>query len=103
MVDMRVRLRGEDVVITDQLQTYVEYRLFVSVARYQALSRGVNVTLWHSPGDARKFLCVVTLDLEPGEQIKIRASGAHPHAAIDRAADRTSLRLSHRIHQHVSS
>jgi len=103
MVDMRVHLTGEDVVITDQLQTYVEYRFFISVARYQALIRAVNVTLCHNPGDARRFLCVVTLDLEPGEQIKIRASGAHPNAAIDRAADRTSLRLSRRTHQCISS
>jgi len=103
MVDMRIRLTGEDVVITDQLQTYVEYRFFISVARYQALIRGLHVSLWHNPGDARRFLCVVTLDLERGEHIKIRASGVHLNAAIDRAADRTSLRLSRRIHQHVSS
>lgn len=100
---MRIGLTGKDVIITDQLQTYVEYRLFTSVARYEALIRGVNVTLGHNPGNSGGFLCVVALDLGLGERIKIRASGAHPNAAIDRAADRTSLRLSRRTSQHVSS
>lgn len=100
---MRIPLTGKDVIITDQLQTYVEYRLFTSIARYQALIREVNVTLEHNRGNRRRFLCVVTVDLGPGEQIKIRASGAHPNAAIDRAADRMSLRLSHHSSDHVSS
>jgi ribosome-associated translation inhibitor RaiA len=100
---MRIGLTGEDVIITDQLQTYVEYRFFISVARYQALIRGVNVLLGHNPGNGGRFLCVVAVDLGLGERIKIRASGAYPNAAIDRAADRTSFRLSRHTFQHVSS
>ena len=71
---MRIPLTGKDVIITDQLQTYVEYRLFTSIARYQALIREVNVTLEHNRGNRGRFLCVVAVDLGPGEQIKIRAS-----------------------------
>ena len=100
---MRISLASKDVIITDQLQTYAEYRLFTSIARYQALIREVNVTLEHNRGNRGRFLCVVTVDLGAGEQIMIRAYGAHPNAAIDRAADRTSLRLSHRSSHHVSS
>jgi ribosomal subunit interface protein len=99
---MRIVLTGKEVVITDHIQAYTEYRLFTSIARYQAMIRGVNVTLGHDPGNRSRFLCVVAVDLGPGEQIKIRASGAHPNAAIDRAADQTSLRLSRRAPQHVS-
>ena len=100
---MRILLTGKDVIITDQLQTYVEYRLFTSLARYQAVIRGINVTLGHNPRNRSQFLCLVAVDLGPDEQITIRASGAHPNAAIDRAADRTSLRLSRRTSPHVSS
>jgi ribosomal subunit interface protein len=100
---VRIPLTGKDVIITDQLQTYAEYRLFISLARYQGLIREVNVTLEHNRGNRGRFLCVVAVDLESGEQIKIRAYGVHPNAAIDRAADRTSLRLSRRNSQHVSS
>ena len=100
---MRIALTGKDVTITDQLQTYVEYRLFTSVARHQALIRRINVTLGHNPRNGGSFLCVVAVDLGPGKPITIRASGAHPNAAIDRDADRTSLRLGRRIGQHVSS
>ena len=100
---MRVQLAGKDLLLTDQLQAYVEYRLFTSVARYEALIRGINVTLGHNARNGGRFLCVVALDLGPGGQIRIRASGAHPNAAIDRAAERTSLRLSHRSSHHVSS
>src|SRR5690349_16428137 len=100
---MRIALIGKDVIITDQLQTYVEYRLFTSLARHQALIRGISVTLGHNPRNSGNFVCVVALDLETGKQLTIRASGAHPHAAIDRAADRTSLRLTRRTFPHVSS
>jgi ribosomal subunit interface protein len=100
---MRILVTSKDVIITDQLQTYVEYRLFTAIARYQAVICGINVALGHNAGHRQRFLCVVMVDLSSGEQIKIRASGAHPNAAIDRAADRMSLRLSHRASPHVSS
>jgi ribosomal subunit interface protein len=100
---VRIPLTGKDVIITDQLQTYAEYRLFTSIARYQALIREVNVTLEHNRGNLGRFLCVVAIDLGPGERIKIRAHGAHPTVAIDRAADRTLLRLNRRSSQDVSS
>ena len=100
---MRIPVTGKGVIITDQLHTYVEYRLFTSIARYQALIHKVNVTLGHDRRNRGRFLCVVAVDLSSGEQIKIRSSGAHPNAAIDRAADRTSLRLSRRTAPHVSS
>jgi ribosomal subunit interface protein len=99
---VRIPLTGTDVIITDQLQTYAEYRLFTSIARYQAMIREVHVALEHNRGNRGRFLCVVTVVLGPGEQIKTRAYGPHPNAAIDRAADRTSLRLSRRTSQHVS-
>jgi ribosomal subunit interface protein len=101
--DMRIPVTGKGVIITDQLQTYVEYRLFTSIARYQALIGGISVTLGHNQRNRGPFLCVVAVDLTSGGQMKIRASGAHPNAAIDRAADRTSLRLSRHNPQHVSS
>lgn len=100
---MRIPLTGKDVIITDQLRTYVEYRLFTSVTPYQALIRAISVTLGQNRGNGGRFLCVVAVDLGPGEQIKIRASGAHPNAAIDRAAQRTSSRLNRHTSQHVSS
>jgi len=100
---MRILLTGKDVIITDLLQTYVEYRLFTSIARYQSLIRAVHVTLQHNPGNRSQFQCVVAVDLKSGQQFTIRASGAHPNAALERAADRTSLRLSRRTPEHVSS
>jgi len=99
---MRILLTGKNAVITDPLRTYVEYRLFTSLARHQAVIRGIAVTIEHNSRNRSRFRCVVAVDLGPGEQIKIRASGAHPNAAVDRAAERTSLRLSHRTSQHVS-
>lgn len=100
---MRIALTGKDVVITDQLQTYVEYRLFTTIAPYQAQIRGINVTLSYHQGNRGQFLCLITVDLGRTGRIRIRAVGPHPNAAIDRAADRTSLRLSQRSSRHVSS
>jgi ribosome-associated translation inhibitor RaiA len=99
---MSILLTANDAVITDQLRTYVQYRLFTSLARYQPIIRGINVTLGRQRGNRSGFLCVVAVDLGLGEQIKIRASGAHPNAAIDRAANRASVRLSRCVPQEVS-
>jgi ribosome-associated translation inhibitor RaiA len=91
---MRLVLTGTDVVIGAQLQAYVEYRIFTAIAGSQALIRGVNVTLKRNPRTLGQFLCIVTLDCAPASHMRIRASGPHPNAAIDRAAARVSLRLS---------
>jgi ribosome-associated translation inhibitor RaiA len=99
---MRIPVTGEDVVITNQLRTYVEYRLFTSVVRYQALISAINVTLGPNRGNGGGIVCVVDVGLRQGGQIKIRASGAYPHVAIDRAADRTFVVLSRRTSQRVS-
>jgi ribosomal subunit interface protein len=100
---VRVSVTGKSILITDQLQAYVEYRLFASIARYQALIRDVNVTLQHGRGHRGGFLCAVAINLGSGERITIRAHGTYLDAAIDRASDRTSVRLSRRSAPPVSS
>jgi len=100
---MRIRLTGKDVIITDQLQAYAEYRLFTSLARYGYFIRAVNVTLRPIASKRDAFLCNVVVDSGPSGPIKTGARGPHPNAAIDRAADRIASLLSRRGPKHVST
>jgi ribosomal subunit interface protein len=99
---MRLVLTGIDVVIGERLQAYVEYRLFTAIARYQEIVRSVNVILKRNPTTSGQFLCIIALDCGPVSPIRIRASGPHPNAAIDRATARLSLRLSRQTSPPVS-
>jgi len=42
---MQIVLTGHHILISDELRTYVEYRLFTSTVQYEALIRSVNVTI----------------------------------------------------------
>ena len=100
---MRIVLTGTDVVISDQLRAYTEYRLFKSVARYRNLIRGVAVSLRQHGGSADCFFCSVIVDLGPSGRIKTQSRGRHPNAAIDGAADRTASVLAQHSSQLISS
>lgn len=100
---MQIVLTGHHILISDELRTYVEYRLFTSTVQYEALIRSVNVTIRHNPGVRGRFLCLIAVDLGRTKPMKVRAVGPHPNLAIDRAAQRTATHLRRRISEHVSS
>ena len=99
---MQIRVTGSDRV-RDQFQSYAEYRIFTSIARYEHLVRVANVTLREDASNRDPFLCVVSLDLRLSDPITARARGAHPNHAIDRAAERLASLLGRLAPQHVSS
>jgi ribosomal subunit interface protein len=101
--DMRIVVTGKDVTITDQLQAYTEYRLFTSIARYETLIRGVQVTLQQHVSHRDPFLCLIVVDLHSSGQIKARARGSHPNAAIDRVSGRTASLLGRHASREVTS
>ncbi len=94
---MRISLSGAHVSVTDFLRAYVEYRLFTSVARHHAAVARADVHIRHeTPGHAR-FVCTMALDLGRRGRVKTQARGAHPEAAIDRAAERAAWLLDRRV------
>jgi ribosomal subunit interface protein len=102
-VGMRIMLTGKNVDISHQLQAYTEYRFFAGVARYEPLIRSISVAIRQNASSRDAFICVVVVDLGRAGQIKTRARGPHPNAAIDRVADRVASLLSRRVSRHVSS
>jgi ribosome-associated translation inhibitor RaiA len=91
---MRIEIIGDD-SISRQARIYAEYRLFAAVSRIVDTARVKNASLAVRRAPSRRcdtgVLCTVTVELNSGDVARIRASGDHPYAAINRAVDRLRL------------
>jgi ribosome-associated translation inhibitor RaiA len=87
---MRIKVSGVDVSITNDQRAYTEYRVFTSIAPHGMRIRAVDVVIRRDSAPNRSFVCTIVIDLDSSGRIKTQARGAHPSAAIDRAADRTA-------------
>jgi ribosome-associated translation inhibitor RaiA len=85
----RIAVVGDD-TINAQALTYAEYRLFAALARHTRRLRRVRVALRHADerGARDKVTCVATATLEPAGSLRIRVTGPHVYAAINRAVER---------------
>jgi ribosome-associated translation inhibitor RaiA len=100
---MHISLSGVSVDVADRIRAYAEYRFFSSVARHATLIRSVDIALRRIAGARGGVLCQVHIDLGTSGRVKTQARGAHPSAAIDRAADRAASLLGWRSHRSASS
>lgn len=88
---MRIDIVGGD-TISQQARTYAEYRVFAALTQFEdaAKVRRARVTL--RPVDRGRgcdsIACTVTISLEGADSIRIRATGPHAYAAINRAVER---------------
>ena len=91
---MRIEIIGDE-SISPQPRIYAEYRLFAALSQVVDTSR-VSAP---SPGLRRAkpsgycggVVCTVSGELKDGEVARIRATGDHPYAAINRAVERIRL------------
>jgi ribosome-associated translation inhibitor RaiA len=88
---MRIEVVGAD-TITQQARTYAEYRVFAALTQCVDAEkvRRARVAL-RQVDRARgcdRIACTVTVALEGADSIRIRATGPHAYAAINRAVDR---------------
>jgi ribosome-associated translation inhibitor RaiA len=100
----RITVSIGDESINAQAGTYAEYRVFAVLTRHTRNVRRVRVVLRHA--DEREpchKVCVVTVALEPSGSFRIRATGPHVYAAINRAVERLSAALGRRVEQRRSS
>ena len=88
---MRVEVVGAD-TISQQARTYAEYRVFAALTRVAEAERIRRVRVVLRPVDRARgcdsIACSVTVALEGAESLRIRASGPHAYAAINRAVER---------------
>jgi ribosome-associated translation inhibitor RaiA len=92
---MCIDVIGDDSIST-QARTYAEYRLFAALSQGvgtgQVRSASIVLRRAKSRRNGEGVVCAVTVELNEGEVSRLKASGAHPYAAINRAVERLQLR-----------
>jgi hypothetical protein len=88
---MRIEVVGGD-AISQQARAYAEYRVFAALTQFADAEtiRGARIVL--RPAERGRgsdgVACTVTVSLAGTGSRRIRATGAHAYAAINRAVDR---------------
>jgi ribosome-associated translation inhibitor RaiA len=101
----RITVVCEDDAINAQARTYAEYRVFAALARHSGNVRRVRVVLRQMDAGETcdKVECAVTVTLEPSGVLRLRSTGPHVYAAINRAVERLGRALGRRVEQRLSS
>lgn len=88
---MRIEVVGAD-TISQQARTYAEYRVFAALTRVADAERVQKARVVLRPVDRGRgcdsIACSVTVALQGADSIRIRATGPHAYAAINRAVER---------------
>lgn len=88
---MRIQVLGDD-TIRQQARTYAEYRVFAALTQLAGADhvRDASVVLRHvnRSGDGQVVTCMVTVTWERSNTLRVRTTGDHPYAAINRAVER---------------
>ena len=88
---MRIEVVGGD-TISRQARTYAEYRVFAALTQLADAGNVLRARVVLRPVDRDRggdsVVCAVTVTLEGADSIRIRATGRHAYAAINRAVER---------------
>jgi ribosome-associated translation inhibitor RaiA len=101
----RIHVVADHNNISSQARTYAEYRVFAALTRQPVRFRRARVLLRASEDDGScdRVTCVVSVGLEPSGSVRIRGTGPHVYAAINRAVGRLGDVLGGRIEERRSS
>jgi ribosome-associated translation inhibitor RaiA len=88
-MDLPIAVVADD-SISPQARTYAEYRVFAALSRMPHPLFEAQVVLRSTTASAPKpgVTCTVTVVVQSGDALRVRARGAHAYAAINRAVDR---------------
>lgn len=88
---MRIDVLGDD-AISPQARTYAEYRVFAALSQLADGEQvhGARVVLRRANGSGASddVTCIVTVALAGSSPLRVRTTGNHPYAAINRAVER---------------
>ena len=88
---MRIEVLGDD-TISRQARTYAEYRVFAALTQLPGAGQlsGARVALRRagSGGGCEAVTCTVTIVVPGSNALRVRTTGDHPYAAINRAVER---------------
>ena len=101
----RIHVVSEDKAISSQARTYAEYRVYSALIRHAVQFRSARVLLRPSEdqGTCDRITCAVSVALEPSGSVRVRVTGPHVYAAINRAVERLGNALGGRVEQRRSS
>ena len=101
----RIHVVGDHNKISPQARTYAEYRVFAALTRHAVKFHRARVLLRPSDdgGTCDTVTCAVSVGLEPSGSVRVRVTGPHVYAAINRAVERLGDALGGRIEQRRSS
>ena len=101
----RIHVVTNDNAISSQALTYAEYRVFAALTRHALEFRRARVLLRSSDdrGSCDRVTCAVSVALNPSGSVRVRTTGPHVYAAINRAVERLGYVLGERIEQRRSS
>jgi ribosome-associated translation inhibitor RaiA len=88
---MRIEVVGGD-TISQQARTYAEYRVFAALTQFADAEKVRRARVALRPVECGhgcdSIACSVTVALEGADSLRIRATGPHVYAAINRAVER---------------
>ena len=88
---MRIEVVGEG-TISQQARTYAEYRVFAALTQFSEPGKVRRVRVLLRPVKVGRgcegTACTVMVALAGSDAIRIRTTGPHPYAAINRAVER---------------
>lgn len=88
---MRIEVIGEGAV-DQQARTYAEYRVFAALTQSSEADKVQRVRVLLRPvklgSGGETIACTVTVALEGSDSFRIRTTGPHAYAAINRAVER---------------
>jgi hypothetical protein len=86
----RIHVVADSEAIGSQARTYAEYRVFSALTRHELKFRRARVRLRSSELGKTydRAVCAVSVALEPAGSVRVRVTGPHVYAAINRAVER---------------
>jgi hypothetical protein len=88
---MRIEVIG-DCTISRQARTYAEYRVFAALTQFSEAEKVQRVRVLLRPvklaSGCGNIACSVTVALDGSDSFRIRTTGPHAYAAINRAVER---------------
>ena len=101
----RIHVVADANAISSQARTYAEYRVFSALTRHATKFRRARVLLRASagPDTCDRVSCALSVALDPSGSVRVRVTGPHVYAAINRAIERLGCALGGRTEQRRSS
>jgi ribosome-associated translation inhibitor RaiA len=88
---VRIEVLGDE-TISPQARTYAEYAVFAALTRSGQTERFSHARVVlrevNEAGRKQRVACAVTVQLDGAAPIRVRATGTHTYAAINRAVER---------------